>query len=402
VDATAGIWEHVHDVEVTQLQFKAPKSDQTSADNGGDGKTDVYIADVGDEDIYGYCTSDDPNLDRLGTAQYSYYDVSAYCVVDNDFSTTQFPAPSANGVAGMQVTAAHEHFHAIQYAYDVSEDNWLMEGSAVWMEDVVYDEVNDYLQYLPVSQMGLPQVPLDYSTPSSDNSIEGQSKYGAFLFFRFISDKVLVSDTGAPDVQFMSRIWLRADSTRGPGSDEYSLQAVKNVLAERTQDFTSVYALFGVANLFPASFYEEGAIYGEIESPPFVRVRPTAKHRTKALSGGLDHLTGAYAVFSPGKGVTRSQHLRLTVDGPLPGRGGAAHVVTLLTDGSGSYNRITLNEAGDAVIKVPFGKGTVSDIVVVLSNGSTAFTCFQNRHFSCEGSPTYDNQLFKVIGKIVR
>lgn len=402
VDATAGVWEHVHDVEVTQLQFKAPKSDQTSADNGGNGKTDVYIADVGDDDLYGYCTSDDPNIERLGTSQYSFYDVSAYCVVDNDYSTTQFPPPSANGLAAMQVTAAHEHFHAVQFAYDALEDNWLMEGSAVWMEDVVYDEINDYYQYLPVSQMGLPHIPLDYSTPSSDNSVEGQSKYGAFLFFRFLSDVVLASDTGAPDVQYMSRIWLRADSTRGASSDEYSLQAVKGVLAERTQDFTSVYALFGVANLFPADFYEEGSFYDDFAFPPYTRVRPTAAKRTKILKGGLDHLTEAYGVFSPGKGVKANQHLRLTIDGPLPGRGGAAHVVIVFADGSGTYDRINLNEAGDATIKTVFGKGKVSNVVVVLSNGSTAFTCFQNRPFSCEGSPTYDDQLFKLTGTLVR
>jgi hypothetical protein len=400
VDAANGVFEQVRSTEVTTLQMKAPKADNSSPDNGGGPQTDVYFADTGAEGAYGFCTSDDPNKARLGTDQYSFYDLSAYCVLDNDFSVTQFPAPGANGFAALQATAAHEYFHAIQFAYDVAEDDWLMEGSAVWVEDIVFDTVNDYYQYLPISQMGQPGIPLDYS--SDADTLEAQSKYGAFLFFRFLSDNVLAADTGAPDVKYMSEIWLRADSTRGSASDAYSLQAVKAVLAARGVDFTSTYALFGVANLFPASFYEEGAAYDDIASPFYTRVRPSAKKPTRSLSGQLDHLTEAYGVFSPGTGVKPTQHVRIIIDGPLPGRGGAIHAVTILTDGSASYNRVTLNEAGDATIKLPFGKGTVADIVLVVTNASTAFNCFTGNVFSCQGTPTYDNQLFKLTGKIVR
>ena len=45
---------------------------------------------------------------------------SGYCVLDNDFAAAQFPLRAPRG--NLRVTAAHEFFHAIQYAYDYAED----------------------------------------------------------------------------------------------------------------------------------------------------------------------------------------------------------------------------------------------------------------------------------------
>ena len=109
--------------------------------------------------LYGYCTSDDPSR-RTARA------VSAYCVVDDDFARSQFSG-SANGLRALKVTAAHEFFHAVQFAFDWLEDLWLMEGTAAWIEDEVYDSVNDNIQYLrtsPVSER-LYYLEIDYYNP---------------------------------------------------------------------------------------------------------------------------------------------------------------------------------------------------------------------------------------------
>ncbi len=45
-------------------------------------------------------------------------------------------------------TVAHEFQHAIQMSYDYNEPTWFMENCAVWMEEMVYPSVNDYLPYL--------------------------------------------------------------------------------------------------------------------------------------------------------------------------------------------------------------------------------------------------------------
>lgn len=61
-----------------------------------------------------------------------------------------------NPVSGLRVTCAHEFFHAIQYAmsWNVAQDVFLddfplswTEGTAVCMEEMAFDSINDYLQY---------------------------------------------------------------------------------------------------------------------------------------------------------------------------------------------------------------------------------------------------------------
>ncbi len=49
------------------------------------------------------------------------------------------------------MTLAHEYDHVLQYgiaAEDVERDPWFAESSAVWMEDQVYNGINDYLRYV--------------------------------------------------------------------------------------------------------------------------------------------------------------------------------------------------------------------------------------------------------------
>ena len=87
VETTSAVLEEVWALEVDGLNYKAPKSDSTSPNHGPDGKLDIYLANIGDDGIFGYCTSDDPHL----THPYSFWDMSAYCVLDNDYLEFQFP-----------------------------------------------------------------------------------------------------------------------------------------------------------------------------------------------------------------------------------------------------------------------------------------------------------------------
>ena len=75
----------------------------------------------------------------------------------------------------LKVTAAHEFFHAVQFAYDIGEDGWFMESTATWMEEHVYDAINDNLQYLATSPLAQPLIPLDQTS--------GLRVYGAWIFW---------------------------------------------------------------------------------------------------------------------------------------------------------------------------------------------------------------------------
>ena len=142
VEVSVTEMETVWNYEINTLGYRAPLTDErASIDNDGV-NFDVYLSDIGSRGYYGYCTVDDS---RTKTG-YQYGDFSTYCVLDNDFARDEFPTNSPR--ENLQVTAAHEFFHAVQYAYDAMEDGWFLEGSAAWIEDEVYDSVNDNRQYL--------------------------------------------------------------------------------------------------------------------------------------------------------------------------------------------------------------------------------------------------------------
>src|SRR5256714_4139796 len=152
---------------------RPPKSDGT---RGGDvGKTDVYIRQLGDQ---GICGSSTPDRGQTGNSQ------AAYLVMDNDFSHAEFPRYT-EPLQPMEVTAAHEYNHVLQFGYDVLQDTWMLESTAVWMEDTVYDDVNDYVSYLkPWSQ--ITQVPLtqfDATDPSDPLNVK---VYGDAVWPRWV------------------------------------------------------------------------------------------------------------------------------------------------------------------------------------------------------------------------
>ena len=67
--------------EVKKYGYRPPVSD---GNRGGSGKFDVYLAQIGDAGLYGYCA---PERRKPG---YQWL-ASGYCVLDNDFA--EFPSP---------------------------------------------------------------------------------------------------------------------------------------------------------------------------------------------------------------------------------------------------------------------------------------------------------------------
>ena len=374
VEVTAATFETVWAKEIGELGFRGPRSDLASPNNGGDGRLDVYLADIGTRGFFGYCTTDDPNANPANG--YPFYDVSAYCVVDNDFSPAQYPR--VEPLPALQVTAAHEFFHAIQYAYDWLEDLWLMEGTAAWVEDEVYDDVNDNVSYLARGSVLVgPGIPLDFGSRGFE--------YGAWIFWRYLAERF--------GQRTIREVWQLVDAS-GSGRDMYSLQATRAVLRQRGTSLTSVFAGFAVANRFPRLGYDEG------ESYP--RARTHARHSlgTRSPSTGtrrarLRHLTNRYVSFFPGRGVSRTATLRVSVD--LPKRATAPVATVAVVSGSrvALVRRIRVDRSGRGSIRVPFGSGRVSRVDLVLTNASARSDCWWDTPFACAGLPRDDRAVFR-------
>jgi hypothetical protein len=142
-------------------------------------KTDVYIADIGDQSIYGYAAPD-PGQTALNQA--------AYLVMDDDYSAAEFPRYAGDPLAPMQVTAAHEYNHVLQFGYDVAQDTWMFEATATWMEDEVYTQIDDYLQYLaPWAQLSF--VPLTSFDAVDGSNPDNVKVYGDMVWNRWIDQR---------------------------------------------------------------------------------------------------------------------------------------------------------------------------------------------------------------------
>ena len=76
--------------------------------------------------------------------------------------------PDGNVLGAAKVTAAHEFKHATQFATSRwSEGGW-NEVDATWAEDLVFDVVNDFYNYLPgESPIKRPELPLDFGGTGS-------------------------------------------------------------------------------------------------------------------------------------------------------------------------------------------------------------------------------------------
>jgi hypothetical protein len=255
---------------------------------GGDDRTDVYILDIADDGTYGYVAPDlTPGPEALHLA--------AYQVMDEDYSPDELPGYS-HYLQPLQVAAAHEYNHILQLTLDAWEDKWMKEGTATWMEDEVYDDVNDYAQYLvPWSESSL--------EPLTEGS--GFKPYGDALFNRFI-DQV-----HGPDV--IRRAWeLSADAgSFAPG-------AYNRALRERGQSFFRTFTSFAAHTAewrATGSPFEEGASFPNMKRALNRPLFPQNVVRDRGLtSGAIDHAT--FALLD----VKARGQRKLTVGGTLVNR----------------------------------------------------------------------------------
>lgn len=371
IDATIQTMTEVWDAEIVRLGFRPPKSDLDSPDPlqfNTNGLIDIYITDLGSlGGLFGYCTTDDP---KAFDPNYPGLDASAYCVIDNDYSPKQYG--DEGGLRGLRATLAHEFFHAVQYAYNLFQDDWLLEGAAAWMEDYVYDDANTPYIYLLPSPVTVPGVPLDFDD-KRDGSPLGNLKYGAFTFLQYLTETF---DTG-----LMRQIFEAGDGI--PGKPAYwAAYAVDIALQSRGSSFRSAFADFGVAIIAPFLFFEEGAdwfVPDKLGNPvpaeaplPGAATLTGKKKKVGPKAVVSDHQTNVFRVFRPGAGVKPKAKLRVTLDLPDYLTGPEATLVVIGRNGAiTKISAFRLDDAGDGTLTVPFGR--VQRVILVLTNASDRF-----------------------------
>ncbi|MGD1045835.1 MAG: MXAN_6640 family putative metalloprotease [Bacteroidota bacterium] len=230
IDSVARIFNHVWDVEITQMGYTPPPFEN------GQSYYNIYVQDMQD---YGVTT---PNGSQINGTDVPprYY---SYITIDNDFQENQY---YTHGINGLKVTAAHEFHHAIQMgSYGLwANDLYAYELTSTWFEDVVYTDVNDYYNYLPAYFIG-------FSYGLSFNS----SSYGGYE--RSIFAHCLAKIYGA---DIMKDIWT------GMRTQPF-LESTDAALVNHGSNLKSVFAEFTKWNYFTrdradtVNYYPEGNHY---------------------------------------------------------------------------------------------------------------------------------------------
>ncbi|MFZ1685640.1 MAG: MXAN_6640 family putative metalloprotease [Candidatus Zixiibacteriota bacterium] len=298
------------------LGYFPPPSDGS---NGGDSKYDVYFEEMG---YYGYTQPENP-----GPQPWSDY--TSYLVLHRDF--IGFPPntdPEGNVAGAAKVTCAHELHHAIQFAYDVNESGWFMELDATYMEDIVFDQVNDNYNYLSTF----------FSSPQTSlMTANGAHEYASFPWGMYLAQKF--------DTSLMVAVWEGARYTS-------MVTAVNDSLMGRygwTED--SAIADFAVWN-YCTNYHNDGQHHQEASNYPLMTIGrthtvfPTGPQTSATNPGGY---AASYVQFLPG-GYAGS--LRLIFDG-TDTRTWAAYVIKSTAANVHQFEKLTLNGNNADTIDIP-------------------------------------------------
>ena len=237
VDRVAESFDYVHYFETEVLGFAPPPTD---LGNGGGDEFDVYIRDF--TRIYGQTFFEG----KVPGQENSYY---GYTEIDNDYFGF-----STSGLDGMRVTSAHEYFHAIHFGYkfkpndDVfwEDEVFYYEISSTWMEEIVYDDVNDYHFYLRSFFRNI-DMPFD--------TYDGSYEYGNCLFNHMLSKKY------GNDI--IVRVWEHMRSMP-------AIEAIDAALSEFGSNFDDAHLEYATWNYFTGSradtvnYYRESDEYPEV------------------------------------------------------------------------------------------------------------------------------------------
>jgi hypothetical protein len=368
------VWQRV----VTEGGYRAPVPDRGPEHGAGpDDRLDVYLTDIGAVGLYGYCVPEPES----GTAH-----STGYCVLDNDYAPGQY-GPAQSPLDNLRVTAAHELFHMVQFAYDHEQDWWLMEGTAAWVEDEIHDDINDNLQFLRGGPMTRPRLPLD--APGHGRA----GFYTSWSWWRYLGERFPATDgSGMPVV--IRNVWERA-ATR------HSLRATVAAISAAGGSFPDVLAAYGEAKRSPATAFSEGASYPTV--PLMASYQVAARTRTTQKVASLPHLSSQTFAFAPGRGTRGAAwRLRIPVDAPPRKRGSRVLVTVVGTDGSRSVRAVELDARGNGRISAAFSSATVRRVELTITNAGRRYSCWKGTDLVCQGLSRDNGLRTKFRGIAVR
>ncbi|HEY2333923.1 MAG TPA: MXAN_6640 family putative metalloprotease [Solirubrobacterales bacterium] len=259
VERVEKVAEHVYSVENEKLGWRDPKCDGRMG--GGHCKTDIYLDEIGPA-LFGYAA---PDKGQASKAHRLPRHLHGYLVLDNDYAPSEFRGTTSEH--DLEVTVAHEYNHILQFGYDAYQDAWFAESTAVWMEDQVYNGINDYLRYVR-------RWVKRYDTPLTTSSIK---EYGSAVWNKWLTRRY--------GRAIIRNVWERAIHAR-PGG--FSVAAYNSAIeAAGPSDFSHDFARF--ARDLPE--WRTDTVFPEGDAYPDVARQGSLSLDGRVLRRELNHTT---------------------------------------------------------------------------------------------------------------
>jgi hypothetical protein len=365
VEQVQKVAEHVYSIENEKLGWRRPKSDGRRG--GGNGKVDVYLAEIGGS-LFGYAA---PDKGQASKGHRLPRRLHGYLVLDNNYEPFEFPGTTP--IHDLEVTFAHEYNHILQFGYDAYQDAWFAESTAVWMEDQVYNGINDYLRYVH-------RWDDLYDVPMTATSIK---EYGSAVWNHWLTHRY--------GRNIIREAWAGAIHVKPAG---FSVGAYDRAIrAAGSSDFDRDFARFSrdVAEWRTDTVFPEGSLYEDVPRQGSLPLDGGEIHRT------LNHTT--YEMLRVDAPAGRAVVVDMTA--PLGDSAGLAlvgrigselhgHVVSRL-----SYRR----HGGPMSVRLP-DPGRYSRITAVLINADTTEIGFSARLF--DWNYLTDTAPFRARARLVR
>ena len=257
--------------------------------------------------------------------------------------------PEGDQWGAAKVTCAHEFKHATQRAGSRwSEGTWGMEVDATWMEDIAYDVVNDYYNYLP------------YGSPISNPSVSlGGDGYEDCVWQHWMSETW--------GTQIITDLWV----WRRTHQSQTMLNSYNIILGNYGSSFTIGWPVFtawnyacGSAKAIPGFGYGEASSYPTSPNTVFSSYPNTQ-------SGSVNYLAARFIrcrTFSENPGV---------VNVVFDGQNASSIALTAIIrkrDNTAVLERITLDGNCDADVSLSVPREQILEVGFSMSNSAFSGT----------------------------
>jgi len=350
IDQMADVFAHVATVQLDSFGYAEPPSDgwlPVTNDNGGSALYDIYVRNIA-SNTFGYAQSE-YFANNTGNNEHTTVTeenaLTSLMAMRNNY--TGFYSPNnqygaTSELEAIQLTAAHEYQHAIQFGYDGYEKAWLFEATATEMEEQIYDGINDCHTWLP-SWFAEPHKSLDHHS---------EHWYGSFIFPQYIFEHFGGYLT-------LRKIWQNSvlnDSYYG----DFSHLAISLALSDEGSSFSDAINKMVVANRILSSSTNAG-VYSYEEADIFP-VNGPATYQTITYNSGTDQ-----SVTSTNLNRFASQYTRVNTSDPvlvnLTNNSGLAEDLNMHAIISYSNNSWTVY-SGNSINVDPTGSSTIYLAVV--------------------------------------